>query len=192
MAFRLQKALVLHGHFRFGHLLGKSLARPSLVSANFRSYSEQSVQVAKNVEQEEKQPPPPPPPRPKPSPIKRLMRVKDYVDFLFLCFLGGGVYYGYNQYKKNKVHEEEQEIEWVELPDVKDKHVKVKGYYLPSFTAKLLKEVKNFQVRSDDVWIASFPKSGKISKYSPPGASQFLFTFPTLAQEPRGFRKSST
>ncbi len=40
------------------------------------------------------------------------------------------------------------------------KMIKYKGYLLPSFVKSCLRDIKNFHVRNDDMFVVSFPKSG--------------------------------
>ncbi|CAF0738590.1 unnamed protein product [Brachionus calyciflorus] len=102
----------------------------------------------------------PPPPRKELSPIRKLLYVKDYLDFLIILFLGTGIYIGYNKSKLKNEHEKKYNIEWVNIPFTKHKIFTCNNFYLPEFCAKHLENFKNFQIRNSDIWIVSFPKSG--------------------------------
>lgn len=100
------------------------------------------------------------PPKQQISPIRKLLYVKDYVDFLIILFLGTGIYIGYKNFKSRNEHEKKLNIEWVDVPFIKHKIFQCKNFYLPEFLCKNLENFKKFQVRKDDIWIVSFPKSG--------------------------------
>ena len=42
-------------------------------------------------------------------------------------------------------------------------YIKSRGYVLPEYYKKFGHRVENLQVRNDDVWIVSFPKTGEYS-----------------------------
>lgn len=94
------------------------------------------------------------------SPIRKLIRVKDYLDMLIFFFLALGIYIGYKNLKKKQENEQKFNIEWLNIPLLKHKIFTCNGFYLPEFIARHLSQFKEFKVRKDDVWIVSFPKSG--------------------------------
>lgn len=94
------------------------------------------------------------------NPIRRLMRIKDFVDFLIFIFLVGGIYYGYKKYKDKDKNDEKHELTWITVPFFKHKLFTCSGFYLPEFIAKNISNLKSFEPRKDDVWVISFPKSG--------------------------------
>ena len=72
------------------------------------------------------------------------------------------IYYAYQRYKKFNELKEEIQAELVEIKQYKSKFFKIKDYYLSELILKALKPIKEFEARKDDVWIASFPKSGDL------------------------------
>lgn len=130
-----------------------------------RFYSTQSDKSSKNLakvkeagdKSEEKFPPPP---KYQISPIRKLLRVKDYVDLVFFLLLSFGIYYGYKKYQEKKKTEKQFTIEWITLPKFKNKCFKSNGYILSDHFAKNLNNFKEFKHRKGDIWICSFPKSG--------------------------------
>ncbi|RNA01338.1 estrogen sulfotransferase-like [Brachionus plicatilis] len=102
----------------------------------------------------------PPPPKKEISPIRKLLFVKDYLDLLIIIFLATGIYIGYKNSKLRKDHEKKFNIEWLDIPFTKHKIFTCNNFFLPEFVAKSLEKFKQFEVRPDDVWIVSFPKSG--------------------------------
>ena len=95
-----------------------------------------------------------------PASIKKLLRLKDFVDYIFLGMILTGVYIGYQKYKSNKKDEETHKVEWVKIPGLRHKVFTCNGFNLPEFLLKNLTNIKNFEPRKNDVWIVSFPKSG--------------------------------
>ncbi len=87
------------------------------------------------------------------SPIRKLLRVKDIVDFIFISFLISGIYIGYKNYKEKKENESKFEMEWLNVPNLKHKLFKCNDYFLPEFLSKNLNSIKNFRMRKDDVWV---------------------------------------
>jgi hypothetical protein len=87
------------------------------------------------------------------SPIKKLLRAKDLVDFIFLAFLGCGIYIGYKNYKEKKENDLKYDLEWMNVPKLKHRLFKCDNYYLPEFIAKNLSDIKNFKMRKEDVWV---------------------------------------
>lgn len=57
--------------------------------------------------------------------------------------------------------EEQSNIEWITLPNYKRKFFKRNGYILFDGFASILDNFKEFKYRKGDIWISSFPKSGK-------------------------------
>lgn len=45
-------------------------------------------------------------------------------------------------------------------------YVTKEGVCLPKYYETFEEGIKNFQVRDDDVWVCSFPKTGELKKYS--------------------------
>ncbi len=87
------------------------------------------------------------------SPIRKLLRVKDLVDFIFISFLISGIYIGYKNYNEKKENESKFEMEWLNVPNLKHKLFKCNGYFLPEFLSKNVNNIKNFRMRKDDVWV---------------------------------------
>lgn len=94
------------------------------------------------------------------SPITKLMRVKDYADWIFVIFLVTGIVIWYKKQKAKKETEKKFDVEWLSIPHFKPKIFTCSGFYLPDFVVKQLPDFKEFKKRKDDVWIVSFPKSG--------------------------------
>jgi hypothetical protein len=94
------------------------------------------------------------------SPIRKLLRVKDYLDLVIFGVLIFGVYSFYTKRKEKEKNEKKYEIKWLSVPLFKHKLFHCNGFYLPEFIAKKLSELKSFEPRKDDIWIVSFPKSG--------------------------------
>jgi hypothetical protein len=90
------------------------------------------------------------------SPIRKLLRVKDLVDFIFFSFLISGIYIGYKNYKTKKENESKFEMEWLNVPNLKHKLFKCNEYFLPEFLSKNVNNIKNFRMRKDDVWVFRF------------------------------------
>jgi hypothetical protein len=95
------------------------------------------------------------------SPLQRLLRVKDYADWIFFIFFATGVYIWYKRRKESQEIEKKFELEWLKIPDFNHKFFVCYGFYLPEFMARHLNSFKAFKPRKDDVWIISFPKSGR-------------------------------
>nr|QNH68008.1 sulfotransferase-like protein 1 [Brachionus koreanus] len=131
------------------------------LSNSNRLFSSTRITLEKNLQTVEKnESKNTPPPRKELSPIRKLLYTKDYLDFLILAFLATGIYIGYKNSKLQKDHEKKFNIEWIDVPFTKHKIFTCNNFYLPEFLAKSLEKFKQFQVRQDDVWIVSFPKSG--------------------------------
>lgn len=94
------------------------------------------------------------------TPLQRLLRVKDYADWIFFLFLASGVYIWYKKEKEKKEVEKKFEVEWIKIPNFSYKLFTCCGFYLPEFIFKNLNNFKNFKTRKEDIWIISFPKSG--------------------------------
>ena len=45
--------------------------------------------------------------------------------------------------------------------DFRTGYISVEGVCLPEYYRKFADALENFQVRDDDVWVCSFPKTGK-------------------------------
>lgn len=87
-------------------------------------------------------------------------KVSEAVMFLFLAFAG---YMSYKRYKASKDEQNGLKIENLVDPKFKNgKLIKtnVGDYVLPEYLKKNLPKFKLVDVRNDDVWIVSFPKSG--------------------------------
>ena len=97
------------------------------------------------------------------------IRAKDIVDLIFVAFLGTGIYIGYKKYKDAKQNEIDLDVKWLEgdigffkkmfTCNTNDQR------YLPEFLVKMLTPIKSFKMRKSDVWVVSFPKSGKFKIY---------------------------
>lgn len=95
------------------------------------------------------------------TPIRKLLRVKDYLDAVLFIVLCTSIYIGYKNYKKKAETEKEFEVKWIQIPRMKHKIFSSDVFYFPEFLLKNLKLFKEFKIRKDDIWVVSFPKSGK-------------------------------
>ena len=99
------------------------------------------------------------------TPIRKLIRAKDIVDFIFMAFIGTGIYIGYKKYSDAKQNEIALSIKWLDGDISFFKKMftcnDADPRYLPEYLVKILASIKSFKVRSNDVWIVSFPKSGR-------------------------------
>jgi hypothetical protein len=99
----------------------------------------------------------------KPNKKTNLLIAKNLLDgalFLFMSFAG---YMIYKRYKAIKNEEKQFDIQYVDDQKfTKGKLIKtnIADYYLPEFFKKHLSQFKSIEIRNDDVWIVSFPKSG--------------------------------
>jgi hypothetical protein len=86
------------------------------------------------------------------------LKMRDISNLVLLAGFGV-VYYLFtlNSEKKKAI---EEKYEWLKFPFFKYKLFVCNGFCLPEYLAKDLESYKTFQVRTDDVWIVSFPKSG--------------------------------
>ena len=84
--------------------------------------------------------------------------------------MGSGVYVGYLMISHFRARDEEDEEikyesdmtgEWVDVPGYKDRQFKINGFTLPRRFVKNLGAIKEFKTESSDIWICSFPKSGR-------------------------------
>jgi hypothetical protein len=90
---------------------------------------------------------------PETSPIRKLLKIKDFADLIYLSFLFTGLYIGYKNYKKKQENDQKFDLEWLNVPMLKHKMFKCNEFFFPEFIAKVLSEIKNFQTRKDDVWV---------------------------------------
>ena len=84
----------------------------------------------------------------------------DTALFLFISFAG---YMIYKRLKGIKNEEKQFDIKYVDdQMFTKGKLIKtnIADYFLPEFFKKHLSQFKSIELRNDDVWIVSFPKSG--------------------------------
>jgi len=70
------------------------------------------------------------------------------------------IFYAYKNYDSLKTFKKEIDANSFEVEGFKHKFYKVKEFVIPEFIINKLRELKAFEVRKDDVWVASFPKSG--------------------------------
>ena len=115
--------------------------------------TEISEQVAKPGAQQQQQ-------QGRESPIRKLLRVKDYVDMVMFGLMAFGFYFAYKRVKAKAENEKELAVEWHQDAKMKHKMFKCAGFYLPEYTIKHLRDIKSFETRADDIFIVSFPKSG--------------------------------
>jgi hypothetical protein len=92
------------------------------------------------------------------SVLSRFLRLKDMSDFVFLILFSVFGYFLYKKWQETKKIEEE--YEFLEISEFKHKFIKVEDFHFPEYLAKHLKNLKQFEVRNDDIWVISFPKSG--------------------------------
>ena len=86
-------------------------------------------------------------------------KLLDSALFLFLAFAG---YISYKRYKAIKNDESKFEIQYVDDEFFKKKLIKTNlgPYILPEFLKKHISSFKSIELKNDDIWIVSFPKSG--------------------------------
>jgi hypothetical protein len=86
-----------------------------------------------------------------------------------MAFLGTGLYIGYKKYKDAKQNEIDLDVKWLEGDIGFFKKMFTCNpndpRYLPEFLVKMLRPIKSFKMRKSDVWVVSFPKSGKLKIY---------------------------
>ena len=70
------------------------------------------------------------------------------------------IYYAYQNYDQLKQFKKDINAQLVEVTDFKHKFYSIQDYIIPEFILNKLQDLKAFEVRKDDVWVASFPKSG--------------------------------
>jgi hypothetical protein len=89
-------------------------------------------------------------------------KMRDLANLSIAAVFGIGVYlFIRNNSFKKKI---EEKYEWIEAHAnkyFKHRLFKCKGFVFPEFLAKDLENYKNFKLRKDDVFVVSFPKSGK-------------------------------
>lgn len=93
--------------------------------------------------------------------VQGVLKLKDLFDYLVLGAFGVAIYYAYQNIDNLKSFKKEIDAQIVNIDNFKHKCYSVKDYILPEFIVNKLQELKAFEVRDNDVWIASFPKSGK-------------------------------
>ena len=89
------------------------------------------------------------------------MQVKDLFDYLIYGAFGVAIYWAYQNYQKSNELKKEKQATVVEISEFKNKLYQVNGFIMPEFLVNKLDQFKEFQVRPDDIWVTSFPKSGK-------------------------------
>ena len=92
--------------------------------------------------------------------LKVVLHLKDFFDFIVYGIFGFAIYYAYQQYKKKNEYKKEIEAEEISVEKFKKSLYRVKDYVFPEFIVNILKQIKSFETRNDDVWVCSFPKSG--------------------------------
>jgi hypothetical protein len=93
--------------------------------------------------------------------VKKVLYLKDLFDYIVYGCFGLAIYYAYQNYQKSNQFKKEIEANIVKIENFKHKLYQIKGFILPEFIISKLKDFKNFQTKTDDIWVASFPKSGK-------------------------------
>ena len=63
----------------------------------------------------------------------------------------------------SKILRSEEDLEFImkERFSEPNKFADYKGTFLPKKFCKFAESIENFQVRDDDIWLCSFPRSGK-------------------------------
>ena len=89
------------------------------------------------------------------------MQVKDLFDYLIYGTFGVAIYWAYQNYQKSNELKKEKQATLVEISEFKNKFYQVYNFIMPEFLVNQLDQFKEFQVRPDDIWVTSFPKSGK-------------------------------
>jgi hypothetical protein len=75
------------------------------------------------------------------------------------------IYYAYQNYDQLKQFKKDINAQLVEVTDFKHKFYSIQDYIIPEFILNKLQDLKAFEVRKDDVWVASFPKSGAYREF---------------------------
>jgi hypothetical protein len=98
---------------------------------------------------------------PKKRPVDLLL-TKKILDTIFFFILAYGCYHAYKSYKEKKTLTKAFNIEYLTDTKFKNKLFKTNlgPYILPDYLEKLFTTLKSFELRNDDIWIVSFPKSG--------------------------------
>ena len=92
--------------------------------------------------------------------VQGVLKLKDLFDYIVLGAFGVAIYYAYQNFDNLKSFKKEIDAQVVKIDNFKHKCYSVKDYILPEFIVNKLQELKAFEVRDSDVWVASFPKSG--------------------------------
>jgi hypothetical protein len=144
--------LFLNNNITRRSLLRSILTRTTI--QNFRYKNEASKDLTKQFSYERKEK----------SHYGKLIDLKGYMDFLIYLCLGGGAYY---VYKRNKKELNDINIEYKPLEDKYQQFFKLKlvtinndQYTIPFDFLKKLKKFKELELREDDVWVCTYPKTG--------------------------------
>lgn len=94
------------------------------------------------------------------TPVQKILRIKDFIDYLVYGSFGIALYYVYQRYKKSNELKEELKAALIEIKEFKSSFFIINGFHFPEFMIGPLKDIKNFTTRKEDIWVTSFPKSG--------------------------------
>ena len=94
------------------------------------------------------------------TPLQKILKMKDLIDFLVYGAFGVALYYAYQRYKRWNEIKEELKAQQIDIKGFKQKFYQINGYFFPEIMVSVLNDIKEFQTRPSDVWVASFPKSG--------------------------------
>lgn len=86
--------------------------------------------------------------------------MKDVFDILVYGTFAVAIYYAYKNYSTIKEYRKAIDANLIEVEDFKHKFYSIKEFIIPEFIVNKLQDLKSFEVRKSDVWVASFPKSG--------------------------------
>ncbi len=92
--------------------------------------------------------------------VKGILTLKDFFDYIVYGTFAVALYYAYKNYDSLKTFKKEIDATSFEVEGFKHKFYKVSDYVMPEFVINKLRDLKAFEVKKEDVWVASFPKSG--------------------------------
>ena len=119
--------------------------------------------------------------------MRGVLKIKDMLDYLIYGTFGVAIYYAYQKYDELKTFRKEIDANLIEVKDFKHKFYSIMDYVIPEFIVNKLQDLKAFEVRKSDVWVASFPKSGELYLNYQYVSSIFQFLMSTKNENYRNY-----